>query len=315
MLTRRACRPRKKASRPPGQGPGGRAQASANRPRCNADPAHNPFENVSLSVSADSLGLSCWYRSARHNYSAGAVKATILAALLLMAQDERRGLDSWERNEARLMITQSDNAAATAPWDHVGLARLQHFLNRAKMTQTEHNTWGAWGLTEIAPHDETLLPRLLKSPGRMLTNRSRDYELDLMNHVVSAQAWGVRAGWRKYFSWHIKNGWAPLPDPDSSAWVVNSIGCFLHKKFGYTIVVLARDNPASGLSYGIATIEKIAGVINRALVPGAISAWPESAAPALAGLRPVPRQVLPARPGRRRLVAAVVLAARGWWLR
>ncbi len=138
-------------------------------------------------------------------------------------------------------------APATALWDHVGLARLQHFLDRAKMTQTELNTWGAWGLTEITPHDETVLLRLLKSPGRVLTNRSRD---------------------------------------------------FLHKKFGYTIVVLTRDNPASGLSYGIATIEKIARVINRALVPSAISSWPEPAPPAVAGLRPVPRQVLPARPGR-----------------
>ncbi len=349
MLTRRACRPRKKASllaaagvacvavsattitgaaaavsRLPGPGPGGRAQASASRPRCNAgpeyqtmahrlaralgaamrsrftstDPAYDPFQSVSLSVSDDSLELTCWYHSTRLNYSASAVKATILAALLLMAQDERRGLGSWEKNEAWLMITQSDNAAATALWDHVGLARLQHFLDRAKMTQTELNTWGAWGLTEITPHDETVLLRLLKSPDRVLTNRSRDYELDLMSHVISAQAWGVRAGGQKYFTWHIKNGWAPLPDPDRSAWVVNSIGCFLHQKFGYTIVVLTRDNPASGLSYGIATIEKIARVINRALVPSAISSWPESAPPAVAGLRPVLRQVLPARPGR-----------------
>ena len=251
-----------------------------------ADPSYNPFDDVSVSVSDDSLGLSCWYGTARKNYSASAVKATILAALLLKAAGQHRGLDAWEKSEAWLMITQSDNAAASALWAHVGMASLQHFLNRAKMKQTVLNTWGAWGLTEITAHDETLLLRLLMSPGAVLTTASRQYELNLMNHVISSETWGVRAGSPKYFSWHIKNGWAPLPDPSSSPWVVNSIGCFIHKTFGYTIVVLTQDNPAPGLSYGIGTIEKIAWVINRALVPGARSVWPKSAARAISDLPP-----------------------------
>jgi hypothetical protein len=299
-----------------------RAQVTAGRARCNAapaqqavarrlaraintairsrftstDPAYNPFKNVSLAVSDDSRGLTCWYHSATQNYSASAVKATILAALLLMAQNQNRWLTSWERNKAWLMITQSDNAAASALWAHVGLTRLQRFLNRAKMKHTQLNTWGAWGLTLITPHDETLLLRLLMSPGKVLTKRSREYELYLMNRVISSQAWGVRAGAPRYFSWHIKNGWAPLPNLNSSPWVVNSIGCFLHKRFGYTIVVLTRNNPAPGLSFGIATIEKIAWVINRALVPGAKSVWPKSTSAELARLRPVPDEMLPARP-------------------
>ena len=255
-----------------------RAIGAAMRSRfTSADPSYNPFDDVSVAVSDDSLGLSCWYGTGRQNYSASAVKATILAALLLKAQDEHRRLDAWEKNEAWLMITESDNAAASALWAHVGLVSLQHFLNRAKMKQTVLNTWGAWGLTEITAHDETLLLRMLMSPGQVLTTHSRQYELYLMNHVTSSEAWGVRAGSPKYFSWHIKNGWAQLPDPSSSPWVVNSIGCFIHKTFGYTIVVLTHDNPAPGLSYGIGTIEKIAWVINRALVPGARSVWPKSA--------------------------------------
>jgi hypothetical protein len=274
-----------------------RAITAAIRSRfTSTDPAYNPFENVSLAVSDESRELTCWYHSARQNYSASAVKATILAALLLMAQDEQRWLTPWEQHMAWLMITQSDNAAASALWNHVGLTRLQHFLNRAKMKHTALNTWGAWGLTKITPHDETLLLRLLMSPGDVLKKRSRHYELYLMNHVISSQTWGVRAGSPTYFSWHIKNGWAPLPNLNTSPWVVNSIGCFLHKRFGYTIVVLTRDNPAPGLSYGIATIEQVAWVINRALVPGAKSVWPKSSAAELARLRPVPDEVLPRRP-------------------
>jgi len=337
MLTRRFRRPWKTASVLTAtsataatgvplarSGPSAGASVSASVPRCNAararqlvahklaraigaamrsrftsaDPSYNPFDDVSVAVSDDSLGLSCWYRTARQNYSASAVKATILAALLLTAQDEHRSLDSWEKNEAWLMITQSDNAAASALWAHVGMASLQHFLDRAKMKQTVLNTWGAWGLTEITAHDETLLLRLLMSPGQVLTTPSRRYELYLMNHVIRSEAWGVRAGSPKYFTWHIKNGWAPLPDPSSSPWVVNSIGCFIHKSFGYTIVVLTQDNPTAGLSYGIGTIEKIAWVINRALVPGARSVWPKSAARQISRLPQAP-EALPAPPGGR----------------
>jgi hypothetical protein len=277
-----------------------RAIGAAMRARfTSADRSYNPFDDVSVSVSDDSLGLSCWYGTARKNYSASAVKATIFAALLLKAQDEHRSLDTWEKNEAWLMITQSDNAAASALWAHVGLTGLQHFLNRAKMKQTVLNTWGAWGLTEITAHDETLLLRLLMSPGQVLRTASRQYELNLMNHVISSETWGVRAGSPKYFSWHIKNGWSPLPDPTSSPWVVNSIGCFIHKTFGYTIVVLTQDNPAPGLSYGIGTIEKIAWVINRALVPGARSVWPKLTATQVSERPLVPDQVPAGPPGGR----------------
>jgi Beta-lactamase enzyme family len=239
-----------------------------------SDPSYDPFEDVSLAVSDPSTGLRCWYHSTRHNYSGSAVKAIILAALLLKAQDEHRHLTAWEKSEAWLMITQSDNDAATALWNDVGLASLQHFLNVAKMRQTVLDNY-AWGLTLLTAHDETLLLHLLMSPGKVLTNKSRAYELYLMNHVTPSQAWGVRAGSPKYYTWHIKNGWAPLPNLATSLWVVNSIGCFLHKAAGYTIVVLTHDNPEPGDGYGIATIQDIAWVVNRNLVPGARSVWPK----------------------------------------
>jgi hypothetical protein len=255
------------------------------------DPSYNPFDDVSVAVHDYRTGIHCWYHSDQQNYSASAVKATILAALLLKAQDQQRSLTSWEKNQAWLMITQSDNSAASALWSDVGLTALQHFLNRARMKQTVLNTWGAWGLTQITGHDESLLLHLLMVPGRVLTTASRKYELYLMNHVISSQTWGVRAGAPKYYSWHIKNGWAPLPDPSTSPWVINSIGCFLHKSSGYTIVVLTHNNP--GELYGIATVESVAWVINRDLVPGATSVWPRSS-PSVADQ--VPDETLPTRP-------------------
>jgi beta-lactamase class A len=257
------------------------------------DPSYNPLDHVGVAVHDSYLGLDCWYHKRQHFYSASAVKATILAALLLKAQREHRQLTSWERATAWLMITQSNNNAASALWRHIGMTALQRFLDVAGMKATVLNTWGAWGLTQITANDETLLLRLLMTHGRVLTDRSRRYELYLMGHVIAAQTWGVRAGAPRLFSWHIKNGWAPLL---STAWTVNSIGCFIYKARGYTIVVLTDDNPGSGPDYGIATIQAIATVINHDLNPKAGPVWPAQAP------RPawqVPDEIVPARPAHR----------------
>jgi beta-lactamase class A len=237
---------------------------------------YDPFAHVSVAVRDDYLGLNCWYHMRQAHYSASAIKATILAALLREAQEQHRGLTAWEKGNAWRMITQSDNNAATALWNHVGLHRLQHFLDLAGMRETSLNTWGAWGLTNITAFDQTLLLRLLQYPNQVLTDQSRGYELDLMSHVVAAQSWGVKAGVPTWFSWHIKNGWAPLPNLATSPWVVNSIGCFLYKQRGYTIVVLTDHNPGSGPDYGIATIETVARAINHDINPNATSVWSRS---------------------------------------
>ena len=50
------------------------------------------------------------------------MKAIILAALLRWHQETGTRLSPWEKGEATLMITQSDNDAATDLWDEVGLA-------------------------------------------------------------------------------------------------------------------------------------------------------------------------------------------------
>ena len=252
-----------------------------------SDPSYNPFDHVGVAVHDGYLGLDCWYHMRQHFYSASAVKAIILAALLLKAQKQHRHLTVRETADAWKMITQSNNAAATRLWNDVGLRWLQHFLDLAGMKATKLNPY--WGLTVITANNETLLLRLLMTHGRVLTDVSRRYELYLMHHVIAAEAWGVRAGAPKLFSWHIKNGWAPLL---SSAWTVNSIGCFTDKVRGYTIVALTDDNPGAGPDYGIATIEAIARVINHDLNPGAVAVWPGSQP------RPswqIPDDVVPAR--------------------
>jgi beta-lactamase class A len=120
-------------------------------------------------------GVYCVYNGAKHFDSASIVKAIIMAALLRWHQQTKRPLSAWEKSQATLMITQSDNDAATALWDELGMGNLQHFLNLAGMGETQLGRDGEWGLTQVTVHDEMLLLKLLTAPNSVLDAYSRSY--------------------------------------------------------------------------------------------------------------------------------------------
>jgi beta-lactamase family protein len=227
---------------------------------------------VALRVDDPYMGIGCWLRGHRHFDSASVVKATILAALLRKAHVQHRSLTSSEQTLAWRMITESDNDAATALWDDVGMYSLQRFLDKAGMDQTILGQNGYWGLTQITAHDEMLLLRLLLHASTVLTRAARHYELYLMAHVIASQRWGVPAGVPSSFNVHVKNGW--LPTPPSYDWWINSIGCFTYKDRNYSIVILTWHNP--NMTYGVNTVEDVAEVINHDLNPGAEPVIPRS---------------------------------------
>jgi len=207
-------------------------------------------------------GVSCYADSDRHFDSASIVKAIILAALLRSHQEMGTPLSSWEQDEATLMITQSDNDAATDLWNEVGMRSLQHFLDLAQMDQTQLGQDGYWGLTQVTAHDEMLLLKLLTRPNSVLTAASRAYQLGLMARVISSQRWGTPAGAPDDVTVHVKNGWLP----DGSGWHVNSIGAFTGRDRNYLIAVLTDDNASE--QEGIDTIEAVAQAVHRDLNQG-----------------------------------------------
>jgi hypothetical protein len=239
--------------------------------------AQRPSSFVGLAASDPALHLTCALRQNTHFYSASVIKATIISALLLKKGGPGR-LTSYERSEARLMITLSDNNAATYLWNDVGFSHMQTFLNRAGMGETILS--GAWGLTRITPRDELRLMQLLSYPGAVLTNRSRNYVLSLMAQVVSYERWGVSEGAPSNVTVHIKNGWLPYP---GSGWNINSIGVFTGAGILYQLVILNAPAPYQSEGYGIETVENAAAVFNRnvAAAPGAPTPapTPSSAAP------------------------------------
>jgi hypothetical protein len=242
-------------------------------------------------------GVYCVYNGAKHFDSASIVKAIIMAALLRWHQETKTPLSAWEKSEATLMITQSDNDAATDLWDEVGMDNLQHFLNLAGMGETELGQDGAWGLTQVTAHDEILLLKLLTAPNSVLDAYSRSYQLGLMAAVTSWEAWGVTAGTPKGVTWHVKNGWLP----DATGWHINSIGTFSGHGKDYMIAVLSDNTDMNDdEQYGINTIEDVARRVQRDLNNAKLTGSPAAAARLAAAPNATPRvsswAVVPALP-------------------
>jgi beta-lactamase class A len=205
----------------------------------------------------------CRWNEGHRFDSASVVKTLILASLLRWHQEAHESLSSADKSLAYAMITQSDNAAASALWAQVGHARIQHFLRLARMTETEPDPDGYWGLTQITARDELTLLRLLTHRNSVLSSSSRRYELSLMSRVIPAQRWGVPAGAPTDVTVHVKNGWLPRA---TLGWRVHSTGAFNGHGRDYMIVVLTDGDPTMG--YGVDTIQRIAEVIHRDLNSG-----------------------------------------------
>lgn len=238
--------------------------------------------------------ITCHTNSDRHFASASIVKAIILADLLRRHQETGTPLSSFEEREATLMITQSDNDAATDLWDEDGMSGLQHFLDLAKMKETRLGQDGYWGLTQVTAHDEMLLLELLTQPNPVLTPASRRYQLGLMARVIPGQRWGTPAGAPSAVTVHVKNGW--LSD-DDGGWHINSIGAFTGQDRNYLLAVLTDNNQSE--QYGIDTIQAVARAVHRdlnesTLIPKAQFA--ANVAPSATASSPSPWAVVPALP-------------------
>jgi hypothetical protein len=206
--------------------------------------------------------IRCRYHQWRKFHSASVIKVITLCALLYQLHGHEN-LSPYQADLAQAMITESDNDAQDTLWNEIGMTALQRFLTAAGMNHTVLGTDDYWGLTEVNAHDELRLLQLLITRNTVLDAASRRYALALMADVVPDQRWGVSAGAPPDVTVHLKNGW--LPDPD--LWEVNSIGDFTRHDLDYSIVILTSNDP--DMAYGVATVERLARLINRTLARGA----------------------------------------------
>ena len=140
-------------------------------------------------------GVSCQADARRQFDSASIVKAIILAALLRWHQETGTPLSAWEKGEATLMITRSDNDAATDLWHWVGRSRLQRFLRLAAMNETELGPGRPLGADpgHRARRDAAAGPaRRGRTP--CCPPRHARISSGLMAEVIPGQRWGTPAG-------------------------------------------------------------------------------------------------------------------------
>jgi beta-lactamase class A len=185
--------------------------------------------------------------------TASTIKVDILATALHLAQLQHHPLPANEAAAAVPMITQSDNNAAEDLYDDIGgWNAIGPFDTSIGMTHTTPNAQGYFGETYTSAADQIALLKQVMLPGGELSTSSRQYEYELMLHVISSQRWGITGGVPSNATVAIKNGWLP----ESSGWHVNSIGRVHGDGRDYLIAVYTSFD--SSWAYGIDTIERIA---------------------------------------------------------
>ncbi|WP_327428897.1 serine hydrolase [Streptomyces sp. NBC_01236] len=222
----------------------------------------NRTGTIAVGLYDRSTNTRCTLRSSTAFDSASVVKVTVLATLLWDAKKHNRYLTDRETTLATAMITKSDNSATTTLWKQLGMTKIKGFLTAAGMTQTVPGANGYWGLTQITVRDEQKLLALVTAKNSVLSDNSRAYILKLMGKVISSQRWGTPAGAPSSVAVHVKNGWLPR---STHGWRVHSLGTFNGGGHDYMISVLTHGN--STMDYGVATIQGVAKVIHKDLVP------------------------------------------------
>ena len=177
--------------------------------------------------------------------TASVIKVPIAMALMSMVSAQGRTLTPAEQTELRLMITQSDNNAATELWNEVGGANVISLMRSLGATETLPDPGGAWGFTLSTSRDLAVVLAHLADgfPGAS----AADEIVSLMRQVIPSQAWGIGAA---IPGAAIKNGW--YPDPDD--WRVNCLGI----ADGYALAIMTQYPIGLGQGYGEATCQQIA---------------------------------------------------------
>jgi Beta-lactamase enzyme family len=186
--------------------------------------------------------------------SASVVKAMLLVGYLRRSDVRGRPLRSDEQGLLGPMVTRSDNRAADAIHERVGLAALSALGRRVGMRHfVPHPVWG--GSTITADDQARLFLRI----DRLVPRRHRAYAMRLLRGVIPAQRWGIAAavprGWRIAF----KGGWGRgvTRQVDHQAALLTNGGLRV------SVAVLTGDNPSD--VYGEATQQGVAARLLRGL--------------------------------------------------
>jgi beta-lactamase class A len=217
-------------------------------------------DDVTVAVQDMRTGQIFQFRPGQVQHTASTLKVDILATLLAQAQAEGRPLTSAEQALAVPMIEDSLDSAADTLWVQLGPAAVADFERAAGMTDTTPATDGVWGTTTTTALDRLAMIRTLVEPNAQLTDASRQYVLNLMEHINPQQDWGATGGVPAGVTVALKNGFAVI-----NGWQINTTGWVDGDGRDYTVAVLTDGNPTE--AYGIETVDAISAIIWQSLNP------------------------------------------------
>jgi hypothetical protein len=235
----------------------------------------NPFDEGSLTATLASrsdqvtaalfnanTGQTWLLRPNVTDQTASIVKVDILETLLWQEHTgtDADVLDADDQSLATGMIEDSDNDDASDLYAEVGgAAGVARFNTVAGVPGIQMED--AWGTTLTTALDQVDLLRRLAFSNSVLDDADRAYELNLMEHVVNWEDWGISNGPVPGVIVALKNGWVPVTtDTD---WQVNTIGIVDGDGRDYLLAILSADNPSE--EYGIDTVDLVSTAIWNAL--------------------------------------------------
>ena len=163
-------------------------------------------DNVTVAVEDLTTGQIYQFRPGVVENTASTVKVDILATLLAQAQAAGQPLTPEEQSLAVPMIEESLDRAADTLWSDVGAGAIGAFEQQAGMTSTVPAADGVWGTTTTTALDRLAMIRTLVEPNPLLTDPSREYVLDLMEHITPSQDWGATGGVPRGSPWRSRTG-------------------------------------------------------------------------------------------------------------
>ena len=219
--------------------------------------AQAPAGGASVSVYNTVTGKQVTLGASKGMLEASVSKVALLEILLLERQEQGRLLSSDEDDELTEMIEHSSNEAADDVFDLAGGHEevVEHQAPLGLDTKiTVYGPGNLWGLTTSSASQQIVLLRDLVDDDSPLNAKSRQYALNLLQHVESDQRWGVPVAADKGSTYYVKNGWLSVDD-DNDLWAVNSDGIItVH---GQRLLVSAMSQHGTSFDGGIAYVEKL----------------------------------------------------------
>ncbi|HTZ85135.1 MAG TPA: serine hydrolase, partial [Solirubrobacteraceae bacterium] len=200
--------------------------------------------HTSLAV-LDNRGRLTGIRMRSHFQSASVVKVMFLTAFLQRLAADHAGISALDRSLLYPMIHESNNDAASAVLDRVGLPAIARVAREAGMRDYAPGV-GWWAFTQTSAADQA---RFFIAIEHLIPRQFWPYARGLMAGIEPEQSWGIPEVARPLWQVFFKTGALP------SEGLFNETARLEHGSSTFTISVFSTGDPSQ--AYGEETMRGV----------------------------------------------------------